>query len=82
MFYNNKRQGLTFRNKQPDGIIEDNVIDIIVYGNQGIKNDGTLSSYDGGLGIEGSPITGLTGSVIAYNNAGYDVNIKSARFAH
>jgi hypothetical protein len=80
VFYNNKRQGLTFRNKQPDGIIEDNVIDIIVYGNQGLKNDGTLSSYAGGLGIEGGPITRLTGSVIAYNNAGYDVNIKSATF--
>jgi hypothetical protein len=76
--YHNKRQGVTFRNKQPDGIIENNVVDIIVYENQGLKSDGTLSNYAGGLGIEGSPITGLTGSVIGYDNAGYDVNIKSA----
>ncbi|MFC1760671.1 hypothetical protein ACFL6U_01160 [Planctomycetota bacterium] len=80
VFYNNKRQGVTFRNKQPDGIIENNAVDIIAYGNQGQKNDGTLSSYAGGLGIEGSPITGLTGSFIGYDNAGYDLNVKSATF--
>lgn len=78
VFCNNKRQGVTFRNKQPDGIIEDNTLDIIVYGNQGLKNDGTLSNFAGGLGIEGSPITGLTGYAIGYDNAGYDVNIRSA----
>jgi len=78
LFYNNKRQGVAFRNKQPDGLIENNVLDIIAYGNQGLKNDGSLSSYAGGLGVEGGSITGLTGAVIGYDNAGYDVNIKSA----
>lgn len=74
----NKRQGVAFRNKQPDGIIENNVIDILVYGNQGLNDDGTLSDFAGGLGTEGSPISGLTGSVIGYDNGGYDVNIRSA----
>lgn len=78
VFYNNKRQGVTFRNKQPDGIIERNVVDIIVYGNQGLNDSGLLSDFAGGLSTEGNPITGLTGSVIGYDNGGYDVNIRSA----
>ena len=75
--YNNQMQGVGFRNKQPDGIIEDNRVDILVFGNLGLKDDGNLSSYAGGLGVEGE-VSGITGSVVAYNNGGYDVNLKSA----
>jgi len=75
--YNNRRQGVTFRNKQEDGIIENNEVDIVVYGNQGLNSNGDISSYAGGLGVEGK-MYGITGSVIAYDNGGYDVNIKSA----
>ncbi|MFC2115931.1 T9SS type A sorting domain-containing protein [Bacteroidota bacterium] len=76
--YNNKMQGVTFRNKQADGIIENNEVDILVYGNQGLTNDGTLSDYAGGLGTDGSPINSITGSVVGYDNGGYDVNIRTA----
>ena len=75
--YDNQMQGVGFRNKQPSGIIENNEVDIIVFGNLGLKDDGTLSSYAGGLGVEGE-ISGITGSVIGYKNGGYDVNLKSA----
>jgi hypothetical protein len=75
--YNNRRQGVTFRNKQEDGIIENNEVDIVVYGNQGLTNDGNISAYAGGLGLEGS-MSGIFGSVVAYDNGGYDVNLKNA----
>lgn len=75
--YNNGIQGVTFRNKQDDGIIENNVVDIIAYGNRGLNSSGGISSFAGGLGVEGS-MSGISGSVIAYDNAGYDVNIKTA----
>ena len=70
-------QGVGFRNKQPDGIMENNEVDLLVYGNRGEKEDGTLSSYAGGLGVEG-PVTAISGSVVAFDNGGYDINIKSA----
>jgi len=76
IFYNNQMQGLGFRNKQEDGIIDNNEIDILVYENKGMKDDGTLSSYAGGLGVEGK-VTGITGSVVAFGNGGYDVNINT-----
>ncbi len=75
--YNNKMQGVGFRNKQITGIIEYNEVDLLVFGNQGLKEDGTLSSYAGGLGVEGE-VSKLSGSIIGYNNGGYDVNVKSA----
>lgn len=75
--YNNRMQGVGFRNKQSDGIMENNEIDILVYGNKGLKEDGTLSSYAGGLGVEGT-VTGITGSIVGYENGGWDINIKNA----
>ena len=75
--YNNRMQGVGFRNKQISGIIEDNEVDLLVFGNQGLKEDGTLSSYAGGLGVEGEVST-LSGSIVGYHNGGYDVNVKSA----
>jgi hypothetical protein len=76
-FYNNQMQGIGFRNMQEDGIIDSNEVDILVYGNEGLNEDGTLSSYAGGLGVEGE-VKGITGSVVAFGNGGYDVNIKPA----
>ncbi len=75
--YNNRMQGVGFRNKQVSGTIENNEVNILVFGNQGLKEDGTLSSYAGGLGVEGE-VSGLNGFIIGYNNGGYDVNVKSA----
>jgi hypothetical protein len=77
IFYNNQMQGLGFRNKQEDGILDSNEVDILVYGNKGLKDDGTLSSYAGGLGVEGE-VNGITGSIVAFENGGYDVNINTA----
>ncbi len=79
--YNNQMQGVGFRNKQEDGIIENNEVDILVYGNEGLNSSGDISSYAGGLGVEG-PVYGITGSVVAYDNGAYDVNIKSAVQLH
>jgi len=75
--YNNRRQGVNFRNKQEDGIIENNEVDIVVYGNEGLNSSGNISSFAGGLGLEGS-MSGIFGSVVAYDNGGYDVNIRTA----
>ena len=75
--YDNRMQGVGFRNKQDDGIMENNEIDILVYGNEGLKSDGSLSSYAGGLGVEGEVYT-ITGSIVAFDNGGYDINIKKA----
>lgn len=75
--YNNQMQGVGFRNKQPDGIVENYELDILVFSNLGLKDDGNLSSYAGGLGVEGE-VSGITGSVVGYNNGGYDVNLNLA----
>jgi hypothetical protein len=70
-----------FRNKQPNSIIENNEVNIICYGNRGLKKSGGLSSLAGGLGTEGSsssPVKGITGSVICYDNIQWDVNTNQA----
>ncbi len=49
---------------------------------QGLLADGSPSSIGGGLSIDGSPITGLTGTVVGYENGyetgGHDVHLNSA----
>jgi hypothetical protein len=77
-FYNNRMGGVSFRNKQEDGIIVNNEVDILAYGNQGLKEDGTFSSLAGGLATEGSPNDSLTGSVVVYGNGRYDLNTAPA----
>ncbi|MCU0608271.1 MAG: hypothetical protein MUF22_00700 [Chitinispirillaceae bacterium] len=75
-FYNNGCQGVVFRNKQETGIMENNVIDVITYNNKSLLNDGTVmtpESGPGGVATDGFPISGITGSVIAYDNAGADI---------
>ncbi len=77
--YNNRMQGVFFRNKRPNSIIENNEVDIVAWGNLGQRNDGSTSSYAGGLSAEaGYPITGITGSVVCYDNVSRDVNIYTA----
>lgn len=79
--FNNRMQGVSFRNKQPNSIIENNEINIVVWGNKGQRNDGSLSSRAGGLGVEGSstsPVRGITGSVVSYDNSGWDINTEQA----
>jgi len=79
--FNNRRQGVSFRNKQPNSIIENNEVNIVAWGNLGQRNDGSLSIFAGGLSVEGSeesPIRGITGSVVCYDNSGWDVNTYAA----
>ncbi len=79
--YNNKKQGVFFRNKQPNSIIENNQVNIIAWGNLGQRGDGSPSILAGGLSVEGkstSPVRGITGSVICYDNSQWDVNTYQA----
>lgn len=79
--YNNKMQGVFFRNKRPNSLIENNVVDIVAYGNLGQRNDGSSSSFGGGVSAEGSdesPVRGIKGWVICYDNLGWDVNTNKA----
>ncbi|MCU0473121.1 MAG: T9SS type A sorting domain-containing protein [Bacteroidales bacterium] len=79
--YDNAESGVRFRNKQPNSIIENNVLDIICYGNHGLNKSGDLSSYAGGVGTEGSstsPVRGITGWVVCYDNGQADVNTNQA----
>ena len=79
--YNNEESGVRFRNKQLNSIIENNVLNIICYGNRGLNKSGDPSSLAGGLGTEGkssSPVRGITGSVICYDNSQVDVNTNQA----
>jgi hypothetical protein len=79
--YNNKMQGVFFRNKRPNSLIENNVVNIVAYGNLGQKSDGSSSSYGGGVSTEGSsesPVRGINGWVICYDNKEWDVNTNNA----
>ena len=79
--YNNAASGVRFRNKQPNSIIENNEINIICYGNRGFSKSGDPSSLAGGLGTEGkssTPVRGITGSVICFDNSQVDVNTNQA----
>jgi hypothetical protein len=81
LVYNNKMQGVFFRNKRTDGLVENNVVELVAFGNLGQKNDGTPSIYGGGLGTEGSsdqPVRGITGKVICFTNLEWDVNTDKA----
>ena len=76
-----RMQGVFFRNKQPNSIIENNEVNIVVWGNKGQRNDGSPSILAGGLGVEGNStalLSGITGSVICYDNSGWDVNTSDA----
>ena len=63
----------------PNSIVDNNELDILSYGNEGYRKSGSPSSLAGGLGSEASfPVTRITGSVVCYDNAAYDVNIGQA----
>ena len=80
--YSNLSSGVRFRNKTVDGIVMDNEIDILCYGNQGKNEDGTFSAGAGGLGSDAGasypPMTGITGSIVAFDNVQWDVNTGAA----
>lgn len=80
--YSNQSSGVRFRNKTVDGIMMDNEIDILCYGNQGKSDRGSLFSGAGGLGTDAGasypPITGITGSMVAFDNIQWDVNTGQA----
>ena len=79
--YDNTESGVRFRNKQLNSIIENNEINIICYGNRGLSKSGNPSSLAGGLGTEGkssTPVRGITGSVICFDNSPVDVNTNQA----
>ena len=79
--YNNAESGVRFRNKQPNSIVEDNEINLLCFGNRGENKSGGLSSLAGGLGTDASlsyPVTGITGTMVSYDNIGADVNTDKA----
>jgi hypothetical protein len=79
--YNNASSGVRFRNKMPNSLVDNNVINILCYGNRGENKDGTLSSVEGGLGTDASssyPVTRITGTMVSFNNLQWDVNTGTA----
>jgi hypothetical protein len=79
--YSNRMQGVFFRNKQPNSIIESNQVNIVAWKNLGQRADGSPSTLAGGLSVEGSatsPVRGITGYVVGYDNVGWDVNTDQA----
>jgi hypothetical protein len=75
--YSNATSGVRFRNKTVDGIVADNEINLLCYGNLG-----TTSTTRGGLGTDAGssypPMTGITGSIVSFDNALWDVNTGQA----
>ncbi len=80
--FSNESSGVRFRNTTVDGIVADNRVDLLCYHNQSQKTDGSLSSTAGGLGTDAGaaspPITGLTGSMVSFDNVQWDVNTRQA----
>ena len=78
--YGNKSSGVRFRNKMPNSIVADNEINIVCWGNQGLTSGGSLSSVAGGLGTDAGtyPITGITGTMVSFDNIQWDVNTGQA----
>jgi hypothetical protein len=79
--YNNASSGVRFRNKMPNSIVDNNVINIFCYGNRGENKDGTLSASEGGLGTDASssyPVTRITGTMVSFDNIQWDVNTGTA----
>jgi hypothetical protein len=68
-FYNNGMEGVLFRNKLANGVVSNNKVDILVFGNQGLMSNGSPASTGAGLGIDGAPVSGITGAVVGYHNS-------------
>lgn len=81
--YDNYGSGVYFRNKDDAelGIIENNIVEIVSYGNKGLNSSGSNNSWAGGLGMENDNSTvhnliqNITGSVICFDNS-TDVNTR------
>jgi len=79
--YNNAESGVKFRNKMPNSIADNNEINLLCYGNRGESKSGVISSTAGGLGNDANStykVTGITGTIVSYNNIVADVNIDNA----
>jgi hypothetical protein len=84
--YDNNTSGVGFRNKDDaeTGIIENNVVDIVCFGNKGLTKLGSLNSWSGGLGMENDGVSthnvidNITGSVVCFDNR-IDVNTKGGQ---
>jgi len=67
----------------PNSIVANNVINIVSFGNRGELSSGDTSSLAGGLGVDASyPVTGITGSIVGYDNIPADVNLSQATDSH
>lgn len=71
IFSNNGMSGVSFRNRTSDGIVKNNEIHIVSYEN------GANGNKAGGLGLEGD-IRNIQGSVVAWRNKNYDINLDAA----
>jgi hypothetical protein len=83
--YSNQSSGVSFRNRTADGMVQGNEIDLLCYGNRGERDDGSLSSWAGGLGSDASssgPVTDITGSMVSFDNVQWDVNTSKAHGSH
>jgi hypothetical protein len=84
-FFNNRMTGVHFRNAG-GGIVDENEVDILVYGNQGVLPNGTAGDAESGAGlvVEGnatSPVTRIHGSAVAYSNGnGKDIFLGGGGF--
>jgi hypothetical protein len=79
--YNNASSGVRFRNKMPNSIVDNNEINLLCYGNRGLTKSGDPSNVAGGLGNDANSsyrVTGITGSMVSYDNTGADVNTDKA----
>jgi hypothetical protein len=68
-FYNNRMEGVLFRNKLASGVVSNNKVDILVFGNQGLQTSGSPASTGAGLGVDGTPVSAITGAVVGYHNS-------------
>jgi hypothetical protein len=83
--YSNQMSGLYFRNKLTNGIVASNEVNLFCWGNNALNADGVPTSTGGGMvtdGGTGYPISGITGSIVAFDNLNtannYDVNVQHA----
>ena len=71
--------GVSFRNKEPDGVVENNEVDILAFGNRGITpKDGSKMASGAGLRLDGEYITRIHGTIVSHNNSRLDMDLNHA----
>jgi hypothetical protein len=79
--YSNQQSGVRFRNALTGTAVAANEVDLFCWGNRGLDGDGNPSTLTGGLGTDNGElytITGITGSMVSFDNINSDVNIAQA----